>query len=432
LTGHDIVGSIRRARASGGAAGVAAVLAALVATAACDARDSKRRPTLLTFAELEHMADDPAAPPLFPDSGVPGGLPLADYVTHDNQGYHLTLRSTITEGYRSGYVTTEMWSDFDEVWAQPVYVPITGFKNGLPDRLKGDDGVWHPIFSLGPKSAFYSPYWQVFYFQVPADTAPRAYTSAKQVIDSGIPLLPGPGSTMAMVPDDIVLPTKPPDSDQVVGGPTKISEGWLDGKVGKYLELGSENFTFDDGTKVVDEIPLFVLVYRHPDGELERLNVPTVAGTGPLYANRKAPVEDLVPYYGAYWRLYTVEIPATARIFAPPSRPDLRAKLPTELYDVAYDPKPELAAGGDRAYLNQYFGWVALNAVGVAPDKGCFEDFNMIDTSEMPIDNRAAGTCQWLESQPIIERAVLPSAIKKTDILVTCPFVSYRDHAVSP
>jgi hypothetical protein len=75
---------------------------------------------------------------------------------------------------------------------------------------------------------------------------------------------------------------------------------------------------------------------------------------------------------------------------------------------------------------------VALNAL---PDPmnpmstGCFASLALIDT-------RASGTpqepCQWLDSQPAIERAVAPTAIHKTDILVTCPFVSYHDVAVVP
>jgi len=76
----------------------------------------------------------------------------------------LALGDTRTDGYRSAYVTTELWAHFAEVWVQPAYVPVTGWNaDGTPVRLLGPDGHWHPIFSVGPHSAFYSPFWQIVY-----------------------------------------------------------------------------------------------------------------------------------------------------------------------------------------------------------------------------------------------------------------------------
>jgi hypothetical protein len=40
--------------------------------------------------------------------------------------------------------------------------------------------------------------------------------------------------------------------------------------------------------------------------------------------------------------------------------------------------------------------------------------------------------CVWLDSQAAIEQLMPHEAIKRTDVLVTCPFVSYHDAAVTP
>jgi hypothetical protein len=425
-----------QARASRRAWMVVACLSTLatLTTAGCNLPEKKPRPTLLTLADLEGLAHA-GQTTILPDNGIPGGLPLADYVTDQADGYHLTLRDTWTEAYRSGYVTTEIWTGFDEVWAQPVYVPITGFVGGVPTKLTDASGVSHPIFSVGPKSAFYSPFWEVLYFQVPEGTDPKAYTSARQVIESGLALQEGRGRAMALVPGDVVLPkmsdVAPTEAggDRAIGGP-KASRGFLDGQEIPFLDFGAETFRWNYEL-VVEEIPLFVLLYRRPDGTLERLNVPTVAGTGPLYANRPVDAPNDHPRYGAFWRLYTVEIPSTARIFAPtPLFDPFRAQVPAALLDAPYGTDLLALAGTDKLFLDDWLGRVALNAAAIAPaTTGCFEKYEYLDTN---VDKPPGEHCQWLDSQSAIERAVVPEAINETDIVVTCPFVTYHDHAVTP
>jgi len=383
------------------------------------------RPHLITFADLEALASAPTPDPTFATHArVPGGLRLSDFVTYDGTNFGMPLRTTWTEGYRSAYRTTEVWTGFDEVWVQPVYVAITGFTKGKPDLLTDPNNpdpskqAWSPIFSVGPDSAFYSPFWQTIYFQVPVGTDPEKYKSARQVLDAGVPLMQGPAHTMAIVPGENIVPAPSPFDVQMVGGPTATSEGYLDGHDVRYLDFGKNTFTWNDDLDV-EETPLFMFVYRDSNGELQRTNTPTVAGTGPLYANRPVNVTDTVPpvpHYGAYWRLYTVELPATARIFAPP------ALYPTENADYA---GPVGTAYGDAITkagvvgTNQWLGRVALNATD-DPTQGCFSD-------NQNLDQLGGGSCKWLDSQPKIEAAVAPWAIWKTDITVTCPFVSYQD-----
>lgn len=401
---------------------------ALVALVACGAPAPRPRPVVMTVADLEVAATTRPNEPLFPDSGVPGGLPLADYIVKKGDAYELTLRETWTHGYRSGYITTELWSGFDEVWIQPMYVPVTGFTAAGPTIVKDAANKWHPIFSVGPDSAFYSPYWQVVYFQVPVGTSSDAYKSGRDVLDAKLPLFPARGKAIALVPGPVVLPAAVPSSadvpasDRKIGTP-KQGKGYLDGEEVSTVEYDAETFTWND-ERVVDEIPLFVLLWRRTDGTLERLNVPTVAGTGPLYENRPVDVSDEThPRYGAYWRIYTVELPATARVFAP-MQYDAFVSLPAMLPRATYG--DDLDAETDLRLLDPWLGRVALNALAADgyPD-GCFGKYDWL-TGDDP-----EYACKWLDSQPAIEQAVSPLAIKKTDLVVTCPFVSYHDKAVA-
>ncbi|HEV3030816.1 MAG TPA: hypothetical protein VG319_04200 [Polyangia bacterium] len=422
-----------RPRATAGPRAAAGLLATLAfcAAAGCDLPAEPRHPKLLTLAGLEALADPMNPDATFAeDSGVPGGLRVRDYVTKDDAGYHLTLRETWTEQYRSAYVTAEVWTGFDEVWLQPVYAPITGFVDGVPAKLVDPaKGGWSPIFSVGAGSAFYSPFWQVRYFQVPDGTDPAAFTSARQVIDSGLPLIQGPARVLSLVPGAVGLPQTAAGSGQEIGGPQGVGSGFLDGQPVSFLDFGADTFSWN-GDLVIDETPLFVLVYRDAGGNLARMNVPTVAGTGPLYANRPPKIVDGVPRYGAYWRLYTVEVPPTARIFAPPTLFVAEsADYPMALVGSSYG-QDIIDTGKDG--VAPWLGRVALNAIGAADGstKSCFDSYKQIDTVEY--GNTVPDPCVWLDSQAAIEQLMPHEAIKRTDVLVTCPFVSYHDAAVTP
>jgi hypothetical protein len=408
--------------------------AAVVAAAGCDLPAKPRRPELLTVADLEAMVTASGPDATFAEGrGVPGGLRVADFITKDTDGtYHLALRDTWTETYRSAYETAEIWTGFREVWAQPVYVAITGFDGmGQPMLLPDPDtkkAGWSPIFSVGPDSAFYSPFWQTIYFKVPDTTDPDAFKSTRQVLDSGAPLIPGPAHTMSIVPAApmLVPPQAGDDADQKVGGPPKVVQGYLDGGDVSYLDFGKSNFIWDDHL-VIAETPLFMLVYRD-DAGLHKLNVPTVAGTGPLYANHNANVDpqDMIPHYGAFWRLYVVEVPPTALIFAPQSF-FMTESAGYAQPRIATEYGASVTAAGANG-VREFLGRVAVNAVASANASGmsCFGDFDNLDA------NGTGGPehCQWLDTQEHVEQRVPPQSITKTDILITCPFVSYHDQAV--
>jgi hypothetical protein len=108
----------------------------------------------------------------------------------------------------------------------------------------------------------------------------------------------------------------------------------------------------------------------------------------------------VAPIYASYWRLYTVEIPATARVF---TDDNLQQAL-------AMGGFSDLGLPVDPGYEN-VIGRVVLNP-------GC-----------TIIDPMASGTgaCLYLDSQAALESNIDPGAIQPTDITVTCPFLTYQD-----
>ncbi len=133
-------------------------------------------------------------------SSLPGGIPLDRIL----DGATLFQRPTVADTYGAHYVTTEVWAGYPQVWVQPMYVPVSGWNAGVPTVIKdAAGGGWKPIFSVGARSGFYSPFWQAIYFDAPAGTTADTYTSAKQVLDAGLPLHEGAGWTMPIVPEDL-------------------------------------------------------------------------------------------------------------------------------------------------------------------------------------------------------------------------------------
>jgi hypothetical protein len=368
--------------------------AALLALGACSqapAPPAARRGTLADIQAL-YAAGAPPTKTIANDAGLPGGIEI-DHIV--GAGGALFPRPAVADRYNATYATTEVWTGYPQVWVQPMYVPVTGWVDGVPQKLLGaTDSAWHPVFSVGPGSGFYSPFWQAFYFTVPPGTTTATYTTAKQILDAGFPLVPGEGWTMALdpsVPSDITSP---------VTGP-KLGTGWWDGEKVSFINFGQRLFNWDPVTNVVEEAPLFVMVTRDADGNLVAPYLPTLAGTGPLGTHAGEPLQDgLQPIYASYWRLYTVEIPPTARVFADDA---LQLELDAAgLHDLGTPVVP--------GYEN-VVGWVVLNPGCTIPEP----------TSTYP------GHCLYLDTQAAVEENIDLAAIQPTDITVTCPFLTYQD-----
>ncbi len=359
---------------------------------------------LWTLFDVQALLEGGAAPsyPLAPDAGLPGGKTLATIL----DGSTLAARSGWSDGYSVSYLTTEVWANYAQVWMQPAYVPVTGWSNGAPQVLQGG-GASHPIFSVGPGSGFYSPFWQIVYVDVPADTPAGALTSARQILDAGYSLTPSEGRTMPLVPNGIS------------GGGTP-GTGWLDGAPISFVDFGTDTFTWDS-SNVVAETPLYIFTVAGADGQPHTLpGIPSVLGTAPPGAvAAPAPRIDGQPRYVAYWRLYATPVPSFATIFAPPG-----TALATQLAGIgaaSAAPYAPAITADDPANLAPYVGRVATDPIDPAtgqPD--CFADQASLDS------------CRWILSQTDLEGMTDWSTSQPTGITVTCPVVSWSSLPVTP
>jgi hypothetical protein len=394
--------------------------AALLALSACSQAPAPPAARLDTVFDVEALYAGGATPDdaLAPDEGLPGGFPIGNVTTGPAvapAGPALTIRPGFAEGYPITYVTTEVWSNYAQVWMQPAYVPITGFDaSGAPMKL-ADAAGWHPIFSVGPGSGFYSPFWQIVYFQVPVGTDPAAFTSARQVLDSGYQLTPSQGQTMPLVPDG------------TTANGQMAKYGWIDGAKISFLNFGTATFGWDAATNVVSEVPIYAFTLTGSDGAAHVLqSIPEVLGTSPPGSAVAPPLKiNGQPRYSAYWRITTVVVPSTARVFAPPGtqvNQDLAA-----IGVMAGTSAAETSIGA-AAYYASYVGRIAVNpgdpAAGIA---GCFDDVNLLEH-----DATNASTCTWLDSQEAIEANVDLSTSEATGISVTCPVITFKTSTVTP
>jgi hypothetical protein len=350
----------------------AAVAIALAGAGACGQGSVPPQPWLYTVAGLQALAAS-GQTSVASDATLPGGIPLAQILKTDGT---LVVRPALADQYAASFVTTEVWVGYPQVWVQPMYVPVSGWVNGAPAVITdAATGAWKPVYSVGPDSGFYSPFWQLFYFDAPAGTTADTFTSVKQILDAGLPLHEAGGWTIPIVPADLTW----------TGSAAIAETGWVDGGAVSTLDFGERLFTWNRDGNVVDEVPLFLFVTRDPDGQLVVPDLPPVAGTGPIGSGGPAPpASGTQPLYSSYWRLYTVEIPASAVVFPPAA--------------AALNP--------------EYAGRLVTT-----PD--CLADPNDVDPE----------ACSYLDSQRAIERGVAREAIRATDVTVTAPFVTYRNGA---
>lgn len=401
--------------------------AALLALGACSQAPAPAAAKLWTLFTVQSLyaGGAPSTKTIAAGDGLPGGVPgQPDGVPLQNittgpavppAGPVLTIRNGLADGYGVTYATTEVWANYAEVWMQPAYAPITGWVNGVPQKVVDVvTKTWRPIFSVGPSSGFYSPFWQIVYVTVPAGTTTDTFTSARQILDSGYPLTPSQGQTMPLVPDGTTV------------GAKTAGTGWLDGAPVSFLNFGTATFTWD-ATNVVGEVPLYYLSLVGADGAPYILgSMPTVLGTSPPGTN---PVPALtiggVPRYSAYWRLYVATVPSFARVFAPPL-----SQAETDLLAIGRSPGTYTAAimATPPDYYAPYVGRVAVNAgdpsAGVA---GCFDDPSLLEH-----DPSSTSTCTWLDSQTALETYIDLSTVERTDVTVTCPVITAKNQPETP
>ena len=378
--------------------------------------------TLDSYAALyEGHADAEKIPPL------PAATPADMLLASDGGGhYRLVLRPTFDEGYLAAYVTTDLWQGFDQIWVQPLYVQVADFSaTGEPQLFPASDPRSWPIFSVGPKSRFYSPYWAVRYVKIPADSP--GYRSVTDLLNDRQrlpPDRPGGARTASLFQSDLTIdaPVIDRDADPDLPTPDQVGptltrgQGYLDGAPINFLDFGMDQFQWDTH-RVVAEVPLYELTFRDTDGSLQPFGGPKVSGFGPPFSGRlPQPYSQATqPRYGGYWRMYTVELPPQARIFAPPQFPQLRDALAGKHVPIA-DLGPDIT-GRSAAEVAKYVGRVSTSS-------DCFTDFAALTNCQL-----------WLTSQEKLESELDITAFTRTNLTVTCPFVSYMGvpfHQPSP
>ena len=296
----------------------------------------------------------------------------------------------------------EVWAYFDEVWVQPWYVLVTAWdaKSPTQNRAKTMDGMnAPPVFDVGPKSRFYSPLWLRYFAVLPEGADPAVYTSAERIFDEKLAVYPNVAWTYSMRPDNVRLGDAPVVHPflqaPVAGFLTEAPTSWVDGESMGYFDEGSANFTFRTADLVVDEVPLYELARRGPDGAPAPLGTPRVMGSGPPFARRVADAPGGRPRFGAYSRIYLAVVPSAAAAFDPDASPDAVALLTT----LGVDP---------QAYRGR-----------VATDGACFA------ATDFP------ASCTWLDSQWRIEDALGAVNILPTEVTACTPLVFYAGKAIS-
>jgi hypothetical protein len=316
----------------------------------------------------------------------------------------LVVQPAFADARPAAFVTTEIWDGFPRVWAQPLYVPISGF-----DPLNGPIPVagasW--VFAARPGNRFYSPYFQTFYVTVPTSFPADALRSADAVIASRLPLTPGPLRYAAIGPREVEV-AHPQGEDPVhpftgdVLQPRLPAQAWADGQLVWFIDFGTDRFRVSD-TMVVQEVALFRFALSGPDGTPQALDLPPVVGTGPFRAPRPTDAPGGFPRFGALRHEFYVNLtPAAAAgteqpkpgVFVSATRPALREQLIAQL-TADLVPLPSIAAE-QLPEREQYTLRVAL-------DGSCFT------STDFP------NSCLWLDTQQAIENNLPVTAF--TDLL---------------
>jgi hypothetical protein len=196
-----------------------------------------------------------------------------------------------------------------------------------------------------------------------------------------------------------------------------MGTGRLDGAEAPFVKFPAAPFGIGPD-EVIEEVPIFHFVFVRDDGTWVAPPIPPVLGTGPLYSQTPAPVDNLgIPTakYSAYWRVYDVLVPAGARVFAPQgSATDMAlttAHLSVSATTHGFDP----ADPANATLASDLLGRIVL-------DDTCLDSA----AHAVPI----FGACRYLDSQYAIETMIAQNAIVRTDVTVTCPLVSLNGKPV--
>ena len=351
-----------------------------VAVSGCNARVQEERKVWNLFSIEAALAEGTNI-----DIGpaVPGGIPATAFLTQDAAGNRaLKVQRAFADGMLAAYVTSEVWVNYyDAVWPQPLYAQSID---------AGTDVTGAPrIIDVGPESAFYSPFWQVKRRRGRRCPADR-YRSAKQLLDSGPPMISGGMKTCRCA--------RSTSWERAWRSPPRGTAGTSRCK--KFQWARPSTTTKETPTPgpprfrtrpvrgggggarhLVEAAPMFV--FTNQDGTWAT-DEPRVLGSGEVLGSTAGPR----PRYGGLWRVHEVRLPVSAKAFHGDEYPDAVAR----------------ATGDPLEYEGRY-----------ALDGACFEA-----PKDFP------GGCVWLDSQTQLESMLGAGSLVATDVTQTGPIVLYR------
>ncbi len=316
-----------------------------------------------------------------------------------------------SEGKPAAYLTAEVWMDWPPIWVQPLYLPVSEWDAAAPGSKLLPGAL--PVFSVGERSTFYSPFWVVYYAVVPPGTDPGTLKTSKAVLDVASALHRGPTKTCSIVPEGLLAAVAEGATAPVhpfTGGeiqPVRLGAAWADGIRVSVLDFGVDRFEYDEGG-IVEETPFFALSVAAVDGR-KMLPVPKVGATAPFKSGRKGRAPGNRPAFGSLWRIYTALVPPTAGVFVPSSLPALRQRV----LDVGGVTVPAIAREIEaRPDVRDYLLRVALKPA-------CFSD-----PASFPHG------CDFLDSQEAVEGLLPEHAFERLPMTVNCPWVHYAGQKV--
>jgi hypothetical protein len=289
-------------------------IAMVAAGVGCGAVSTEPRAQLITLFDLVPAADSGGT--VAAGTSLPAGFPATKFVAPgaaSGQPDWLRTGHGFIDGQPATWVTTELWLNFNQVWAQPLYRAMKG------GQLLDDPNVAAPwVFAVGPDSSLYSPFWEVYGFEVPDDVDVSTVLDVRSVLDlanrtGGLTSFGARFTSLA--PDDVV------NSPDAADTAYYADDGAWDGAGNhRYIDFGPDQFTYNEKNDVVRETPFFIFVNRGAGGAFQSAgflgvggthalfsSAPSLTGAGGAAGGSSASSVIIEPSFGGLWRIYLVE-----------------------------------------------------------------------------------------------------------------------------
>jgi hypothetical protein len=335
------------------------------------------------------------------------GADVAQTPTNDG----LNVIPAFSEGATAGIVVVDIWEGYHgAVWVQPIYLFIGEWEPANPGS-SANRLPMSPVIGVGEKSTFYSPFWQNYWVVVPPDQRSNSFDSVKVIDDdSELQVFGGNANFCPLTPSGVLFSAaadganaQRPLSGESISQPSP-GTGVLDGRQERYLRFGTDRFTWNAATNLVNEVNLYVFAKLDANGKPTSIGLPPVIGTGgsPIFMNVPPPCTPsptascAKPSFGALADVNWVFLPPTAGAFVPAaSYPALAQQTSLNVPVPPVDPQipPDVA--------NQYLLRVATNA------STCFGT-----AATFP------AACNWLDSEAAIQSVVDGNSLQDSTVYV--------------